>query len=46
MYMVCHSHVAENVYTGAGSAAFPYLFKNPMTSPVVRGVTDDWERPL
>ncbi len=32
--------------TSIGTALFPYLFKNPRTSLVVRGVRDDWERPL
>jgi len=32
--------------TSRGPALFPYLFKNPRTSLVVRGVKDDWEKTL
>jgi hypothetical protein len=46
MYIVCHSPEAIDAPTGTDAASFPYLFKNPRTSPVVRGVNDDWERPL
>ena len=36
----------KTTQTSIWPALFPYLFKNPRTSLVVRGVRDDWERPL